>query len=108
MIAPTINELEENYENSIDKVDYKKKTVLNRYGEFRYVNYTHCEMHPWLMLGIISSCFPFINHNYSVKNIVTFSQIKQAIGTYLTSYKDRMDISQVLYNPQLQLLLQKV
>ena len=59
------------------------------------------------MLGSISSLIPFSDHNYSTKNIVNFSQIKQCIGTYLTSYKDRMDISQILYNPQLPLAYTK-
>jgi DNA-directed RNA polymerase II subunit RPB2 len=44
-----------------------------------------------------------LNHDYATKSIVHFSQAKQTIGIYLTSYKDRMDISQVLYHPQVPL-----
>ena len=44
------------------------------------------------------------NHNYANRNIIHFSQAKQAIGIYLSSYKDRMDISQILYNPQIPLV----
>ena len=53
------------------------------------------------MLGSTASNIPFVNHDYSTRNIVFFSQAKQSIGMYLTSYKDRMDISQVLYHPQI-------
>ena len=101
MISRDLNYLESNIKNKNRKIDYDENSTLNRYGEYRYVNFTHCELHPWLMMGTISSTIPFANHNYSVKNIVNFSQVKQAIGTYLTSYKDRMDISQILYHPQL-------
>ena len=76
-------------------------TMINRYGANRFIRYTHLEFHRWIILGEISCSIPFANHNYGTKNIVNFSQAKQGIGLYLTSYKDRMDISQVLYHPQL-------
>ena len=107
MIASDLKQLENNLENKERKIDYKDDSVINRYGDYRYLNYTHCELASWLMLGSISSLIPFSDHNYSTKNIVNFSQIKQCIGTYLTSYKDRMDISQILYNPQLPLAYTK-
>jgi hypothetical protein len=52
-------------------------------------------------MGSVSSNVPFSNHNYNLRNIIHFSQAKQSIGTYLSSYKDRMDISQILYHPQI-------
>jgi DNA-directed RNA polymerase II subunit RPB2 len=74
--------------------------MINRYGNNRFVRYTHMEFNRWTMLGEVSCGVPFINYNYGTKNIVNFSQAKQGIGLYLTNYKDRMDISQVLYHPQ--------
>ena len=56
------------------------------------------------MMGTVVSNVPFSNHNYANRNIIHFSQAKQSIGVYLTSYKDRMDISQVLYHPQIPLV----
>lgn len=73
---------------------------INRYGNNLFVRYTHMEFNRWTMLGEVSCGVPFINHNYGTKNIVNFSQAKQGIGLYLTNYKDRMDIAQVLYHPQ--------
>merc|ERR1711871_671899 len=100
MIAETPYDLDNNQENMDRKVEHKDSNMVNRYGDYRFVNYTHCDIHPWLMLGIIASSIPFSNHNYANRNIIFFSQAKQAIGVYLTSYKDRMDISQILYHPQ--------
>ena len=31
----------------------------------KYKKYTHCEIHPSLMLGLLSSLIPFSNHNQS-------------------------------------------
>jgi DNA-directed RNA polymerase II subunit RPB2 len=78
--------------------------MVNRYGANRFIRYTHLEFHRWIILGEIACGIPFANHNYGTKNIINFSQSKQGIGLYLTSYKDRMDISQVLYHPQIPLV----
>jgi len=51
-------------------------------------------------MGTTAANIPFLNHDYATKSIVHFSQAKQTIGIYLTSHKDRMDISQLLYHPQ--------
>ena len=88
------------YDNMVNMKTKPTETSINRYGNNRYVNYTHLEFNRWTMLGEVSCGIPFINHNYGTKNIVHFSQAKQSIGLYLTSYKDRMDISQVLFHPQ--------
>ena len=104
MIAETPYDLVTNQEKIDKKVEHKDSDMVNRYGDYRFVNYTHCDIHPWLMLGTVSSSIPFSNHNYATRNIIFFSQAKQSIGVYLTSYKDRMDISQILYHPQLPLV----
>jgi len=98
MIAQVPHDLEINEENKNRKI--QPGSSLNRYGDYRYLNYTHCDIHPWLMLGYVVCSIPFSNHNFGLKNIIFFSHAKQSIGVYLTSYKDRMDISQVLYHPQ--------
>jgi len=101
MVAMNENYLEESITASKRKVEYTESTKINRYGDYRYVKYTHCDFSPWVMLGAIVGNIPFCDHNYATRNIIHFSQAKQSIGLYLSSYKDRMDISQVLINPQL-------
>lgn len=100
MFASELEALKDNNERYNGNSKIKGKEIINRYGENRYVKYTHCELHQWLMTGTLVSNIPFANHNYGARNIIVFSQCKQAIGIYLTSYKDRMDISATLYHPQ--------
>ena len=56
-------------------------------------------MDSWLILGLIAANIPYSDRNAGMRNIINFSQSKQAMGVYLTSHKDRMDISHILYNP---------
>jgi DNA-directed RNA polymerase II subunit RPB2 len=101
MISEYLSNLEQNNNNMNRKLENKDNSIVNRYGDYQYVDYTHQEFHRWTMLGSIVCGIPFSNHNYGARNIINFSQSKQAIGVYLTSYKDRMDISQVLYHPEI-------
>lgn len=100
LVAESESRLIEAVEASKRKVEYTDTTKINRYGDYRWVKYTHCDFHSWVMLGTVVANIPFSNHNYVNRNIIHFSQAKQSIGIYLSSYKDRMDISQVLYHPQ--------
>ena len=101
LVSENKNKLDESIEASQRKVEYTDTTKINRYGDYRFMKYTHCDFHSWVMLGTVVANIPFSNHNYATRNIIHFSQAKQSIGVYLSSYKDRMDISQVLYHPQL-------
>jgi len=47
--------------------------TVNRYDETMFVEYTHCELHPMLMLGVVSSNIPFLNHNQSPRNYYSFA-----------------------------------
>lgn len=108
MIAMDLDMLLENKSNQLEDASKKEDIIKpNRYGKFRYVNYTHSEFHPSMMLGTIVSTVPFINHNPSPRAIIYFSQAKQAVGVYSTAYKDRMDISNILYHPQVPLVTTK-
>ncbi len=43
------------------------KNGLNPTSQFNY-NYTHCEIHPSTIFGILASCIPFPEHNQSPRN----------------------------------------
>lgn len=104
LVAEGEHRLTEANNASKRKVEYNDTSKINRYGDYRWVNYSHCDFHSWTMMGSVVANIPFSNHNYANRNIIHFSQAKHSIGTYLSSYKDRMDISQVLYHPQLPLV----
>ena len=104
MIETHINEVEkmrqkmmkslENIKNVSDKIS------SNRYNEFYFDDINYCEFHPQLLLGELSACTPFCNRNPGPRNIFQYSQGRQAMGIYLTNYRDRTDISYILYHPQ--------
>lgn len=99
MVCMYIEDLKNNQARML-KNEFTSDENLDRYGNSRFVRYTHCEFHPQMMLGMVAGNIPFSNYNQAVKNIVNFSQAKQAKGIYSTNYKDRMDISYILWNTQ--------
>lgn len=79
--------------NSFIAMDY---TELNK-SKF----YTHCEIHPSVMFGVVTQNIPFSNHNQAPRNIFFGAQGKQAVGTYTTSFNNRIDtMAYVLNYPQ--------
>ena len=75
----------------------------------KLLSYTHCEIHPSLMLGVTAACLPLIERNQAPRNQYSCAQSKQALGVYATNFRNRMDTKgQIMYYPEKPLVQSKI
>jgi DNA-directed RNA polymerase II subunit RPB2 len=60
-------------------------------GKLKGKHYTHMEIHPSLVMGLVASCIPFSDHNQAPRVAYQSSMAKQAIGVYSSNYRYRYD-----------------
>lgn len=58
------------------------KPNINRYDESMIINYTHCEFHPTMTIGIIAGNIPFANHNQGPRNIFQYAN-QMGLSTFI-------------------------
>ena len=82
----------------IDTAEYEVALVCINYNDLSKKPYTHMEIHPSLILGVMGNQVIFPENNPLPRDLFSCGQSKQAISIYHTNYNSRFDKVGVILN----------
>ena len=90
----------------VDTDEINNSLLLNNINEKEEnMTYSHCEIHPSLIMGLLGFTIPYVNTSQAPRNVYGTGQTKQSVGVYVSNFRNRFDTSaHVLHYPQKPLL----
>jgi DNA-directed RNA polymerase beta subunit len=74
----TIIEYVDPEEQSFSMIANKPKDIITNNG-ITIIKYTHCEIHPSTIFGVVASCIPYPDHNQSPRNTYQCLDINETV-----------------------------
>jgi DNA-directed RNA polymerase II subunit RPB2 len=71
---------------------------VNRQENYLNNRFTHCEIHPSLMLGVMGNQVVYPENNQLPRDLFSCGQSKQAVSLYHSNYQNRIDKMGVVLN----------
>lgn len=85
----------------VDSNEIESSVIATTIEDVKNAGYDYCEMHPSTMLGVCVGSIPFPEHSQAPRNCYSSSQMKQALGSFALSMKNRTDtVVHYMHYPQ--------
>jgi hypothetical protein len=91
-IGESIIEYIDSYEQNNSMIAMEPELLTNSENDNYIYHYTHCEIHPSTIFGVLASCIPFPEHNQSPRNTYQCLDINTPVLMKDKSYKLIKDI----------------
>jgi DNA-directed RNA polymerase II subunit RPB2 len=86
----------------VDTDEMTQNLLCNDYSKIDSGDlYSHCEIHPSLIMGILGFTIPYVNTSQAPRNVYGTGQTKQSVGVYTSNFRNRFETSShLLHYPQ--------